>query len=68
MKPWAGDFLSQLEALAKRTGKLNVKAAAELSDVPRLRLYRLRGAPCGDRFREEWDRIRKEAEAKSRKK
>ena len=67
-RPWSDRFLKELQGQVKRTGEINVKVAAELVDVPRRKPYRLRESVCGKRFREEWDRLRSEAEAKTRKK
>lgn len=67
-RPRSDRFLKELQGQAKRTGEINVKVAAQLAGVPRCTVYRLRVSVCGERFREEWDRIRSEAEAKARKK
>ena len=54
---WARRSLDEFRERALGRGIVTVKLAAELADVRRMRLYRLRWSRAGAQFRSEWDSI-----------
>lgn len=51
---WVETFLFHLRRTA-RNGRVNVQLSAELACIYRMRAYRMRLKPDGERLRREWD-------------